>query len=77
MLGKFEGRRRSGHQRIQWQGGITDAMNLKLGKLQEMGRDREGWHAAVHGVKKRQDWVTEQKKWNSILSTIFIDKSAS
>ena len=50
MLRKVEGRRRRGHQRIRRLDGITDAMNMNLGKLQEMVRDREAWRAAVHGV---------------------------
>ena len=62
MLGKIEGRRRRGHQGMRRLDSITDAMNMNLGKLQEMVRDREAWHAAVHGVTKRQDWVTEQQQ---------------
>ena len=50
VLGTIEGRRRRGHQRIKWLGGITDAINMNLGKLQEIMRDRAAWHAAVHGV---------------------------
>ena len=54
MLGKIEGRRRRGCQRMRWLDGITDSMNMNLGKFQEMVRNSESWRAAVHGVTKNQ-----------------------
>ena len=52
MLGKTEGRRRSGQQRMRWLDGITDSVNVSLSKLQEMEKDREDWRAAIHGVSE-------------------------
>ena len=62
MLGKTEGRR-TGRQRMRWLDGITDAVNVNLGRLREMVRDREAWRAAAHGSQRvRHDYVTEQQQ---------------
>ena len=72
ILGKMEGKRRRGWQRIRWLGNITDSVDMHLSKLQEIVEDRGAWHAAVHGVTKSRTWCsnwarTKESSWDQAL----------
>ena len=64
MLGKIEGRRKRGWQRIRWLDGITDLMNMSLTRLWKLVMDREAWHVEVHGITKNQTWLSDWTELN-------------
>ena len=74
MLGKIEGRRGKGWQRTRWLDGISDSVDMNLSKLQEMVKDREAWHAAVHGVAKNWTWLSNWTMTTTTISRLWVNR---
>ena len=70
MLGKIEGGRRRGQQRVRWMDGITDLTDMSLSKLQELVMDREAWSAAMHGITKSRTWLSNSTDWTGYKSSL-------